>query len=65
MEIKKLYRSETNKVIFGICGGFGEYFNIDPVLIRLVWLFLLIASGVIPGVLVYLLAWFVVPKRVN
>ena len=36
---KRLYRSKKNKVFAGICGGVGEYFNIDPALIRLIWVF--------------------------
>ena len=34
---KQLYRSDTNKILFGVCGGLGEYFNIDPTIIRLLW----------------------------
>ena len=41
MENRRLYRSNKNKVFFGVCGGVGEYFNIDPVLIRIVVLVLL------------------------
>ena len=37
---KKLYRSQENKIIAGICGGLGEYFNVDPVLIRTIYLIL-------------------------
>ncbi|MBS3902929.1 MAG: PspC domain-containing protein [Anaplasmataceae bacterium] len=60
--MKKLYRSEENKVVGGILGGLGEYFEIDPVLLRLAWLVVLISSGVLPGVIVYLIALFIVPK---
>jgi phage shock protein C len=58
---KKLYRSQTNKVIAGVCGGLGEYFDVDPVVVRLIWLFLVVCTGVLPGVIVYLLAILVVP----
>ena len=34
---KKLYRSNTNKMLCGVCGGIGEYFNIDPTIVRLIW----------------------------
>lgn len=37
MEQKKLYRSATNRTICGVCGGIGEYLNIDPTLVRLIW----------------------------
>lgn len=63
METKKLYRSNTNKVFAGICGGLGEYFGIDPVPLRLVWLLVVIFSGVVPGLIAYILAIFIIPKR--
>ena len=63
METKKLYRSSTNKVFAGICGGLGEYSNIDPVLLRLFWLLVVIFSGVVPGVVAYILAIFIIPKK--
>lgn len=61
--MKKLYRSKTNKVFAGIIGGMGEYFDIDPVILRLIWIVLLIATGVIPGILVYIVAIFIVPEH--
>lgn len=61
--MKKLYRSNTNKVFAGIIGGLGEYFEIDPVIIRLFWVLLVIFSGVVPGVLVYIIALIVVPSK--
>jgi len=63
METRRLYRSHTNKVLAGVCGGLGEYFGIDPVLIRLFWLLVVIFSGVIPGIVAYIFAIFIVPKR--
>lgn len=55
---KRLYRSRTNRVLFGLCGGLGEYFNVDPVLIRLLWLF-------IPGLnlILYIIASIIVPEQ--
>ena len=63
METRRLYRSHTNKVLAGVCGGLGEYFGIDPVLIRLFWLLVVIFSGVVPGIIAYIFAIFIVPKR--
>ncbi len=60
---KRLYRSKENKILAGILGGVGEYFDTDPVLVRLIYLIILIATGVVPGVVVYILAIFVVPER--
>ncbi len=59
---KRLYRSETNKVFAGICGGLGEYFEIDPVLIRLVWLLVVVFTGIVPGLLTYIIAIYIIPK---
>ena len=60
-QAKRLYRSRKNKVIGGVCGGIGEYFNIDPVLIRLVLvLFSFMGGG---GIIAYIIAWMVIPLR--
>lgn len=58
---KKLYRSKTDKMFAGICGGLAEYFSVDATLIRLVWLLVVIFTGFVPGVLVYILALFIIP----
>ena len=55
---KKLYRSITNKMICGVCGGIGEYFDIDPTIIRLLWA-VLACSGT--GIVVYLIAAIIIP----
>lgn len=60
---KKLYRSADNRVWAGVIGGIGEYFGVDPTLLRVIWLFILIFTGVLPGLIFYILAIFVVPKR--
>lgn len=58
MDGKRLYRSRNQRMICGVCGGIGEYFNIDPTIIRLVWvLFGLTGSGL----LVYIVAAIVIP----
>jgi len=59
---RRLYRSSNNKMICGVCGGLGEYFNIDPTIIRLVWA-LLACSGT--GFLVYLIAAIIIPLDVD
>lgn len=60
-EKKKLYRSRSNRKIAGVCGGLGEYFNIDPTLIRLAVVFLTLWWG--GGLLLYGIAWFIVPEE--
>jgi len=61
--MKRLYRSNENKVFAGVFGGLGEYFNVDPVMLRLAFVFLVIVTAFIPGVLAYLAAIFIVPAR--
>lgn len=61
--MKKLYRSSTNKVAAGIIGGLGEYWDIDPVALRLGFVFLILITGLVPGILAYGIALFIVPKR--
>ena len=56
---KKLYRSKTNKKLAGVCGGLGEYFNVDPTLIRLAAILLFVCAGV--GLLAYIIAALVIP----
>jgi phage shock protein C len=58
---KRLYRSRKDSTIAGVCGGLGEYFNIDPTFIRIVAVLLIFADGV--GIWGYLIAWIVMPKK--
>jgi phage shock protein PspC (stress-responsive transcriptional regulator) len=60
---KKLYKSEENKVFFGVLGGLGEYFDIDPVIFRVFYLAFSAFTGVAPGILAYLLMAMVMPKK--
>jgi len=61
--MKKLYRSDENKTVAGIIGGVGEYFNIDPVVLRLLLILILIFTGFVPGLITYFIAMLVVPKK--
>jgi len=61
--MKRLYKSEKNKVFGGVVGGVGEYFNVDPVMLRLAWLLILVFTAIIPGVIVYFVATLIVPKK--
>jgi len=60
MDVKKLYRSSTDKMIAGVCGGLGKYLGLDPTLLRLMFA-LLVVFGVGSGVLVYLILMIVIP----
>lgn len=57
----KLYKSDTNRVLCGVCGGLGEYLGIDPVFIRIIWVLLgLIAGG---GLILYIVAAILMPRE--
>ena len=58
---KKLRRSVKGRVIAGVAQGMANYFNIDVVLVRLVWVLLLLPGG-IPGIVPYLICWLVIPS---
>lgn len=59
--MKKLYRSRDSQVIAGVCGGLGEYFEIDPVIFRIIFIVLSFVYGI--GLIAYAIAWIVVPQR--
>lgn len=61
MTQQRLYRSTTNKVFAGVCGGFAEYFDVDPVVLRILFVLMVLFGGT--GVLLYIAAIFIVPKR--
>ena len=58
---KRLYRSGKDKILGGVCGGIAEYINVDPVIIRLLWIFALFAWGI--GILPYIIAWIIIPRN--
>lgn len=60
MEGKKLYRSRTNKMLGGVCAGLGDYFGIDPTIIRLLCALFFLMGGA--GIIVYILAWIIIPE---
>lgn len=57
--MKRVYRSRTDKKIAGVCGGLAKYFDVDPVIVRLLWIFLLFFGGA--GIILYIIAWIVIP----
>lgn len=61
MENKRLYRSVRDKQIAGVCGGIAEYFSIDPILVRVVFVILALGAG--GGLLAYLVLWIIVPRN--
>ena len=61
MNGKRLYRSESNRMLCGVCSGIAEYFNLDPTLIRLAWALFCVLGG--SGVLAYILAAIIIPPE--
>ena len=57
---KKLYKSNQNKMIDGVCGGIAEYFGIDPTVVRLIWALFSLMGG--SGILAYIIAAFIIPR---
>lgn len=60
---KQLYKSQSNKMISGVCGGLGEYFNLDPTLIRLGFVALALLTAIVPCLLIYILAAIIIPPK--
>ncbi len=56
---KRLTRSRAEKMIGGVCGGLGEYFGVDPTIIRVLWVVITLLGGA--GVIAYLILWIVMP----
>jgi phage shock protein C len=63
MQQRRLYRSNSDKMIAGICGGLAEYMDGDPTLIRLIMVFLCLITGVLPLFIVYLVGWIIIPLK--
>ncbi len=60
MAKKRLYRPKKGRIIAGVCAGLGEYFDIDPVIIRLLLLLFILSGG---SILFYLIAWIIIPDE--
>lgn len=58
---KRLYRSNSNRVLGGVCGGIGDYLDIDPIFVRIFFILFLIAQGF--GFLVYVILWIILPRQ--
>jgi phage shock protein PspC (stress-responsive transcriptional regulator) len=59
--MEKLYRSEKNRILGGVCGGLGTYLDIDPNIIRILWILFCFLYGT--GILVYIIAWLILPNE--
>ena len=61
--MKKLYLSDTDKKIGGVCGGLAQYFDIDPIIVRIIWFVAAFFYGI--GIIPYLAFWIIVPRENN
>ena len=61
--MKRLHLSDTDKKIFGVCGGIGETYDIDPTIVRLATVFLCVATAVLPVLVTYLVSWMIIPGK--
>ncbi len=59
---KRLMRSAIDCKISGVCGGFADYFVIDSTIVRLIWVLITFFSGIVPGIIAYVVAWMVMPQ---
>ena len=64
-EPKKLYRSVKDKMVGGVLAGIGEYFAVDPNIIRLAFVVLLLITGIIPGIIAYIVFYFIMPENTD
>ncbi len=62
---KRLHRSQDNKVIAGVMGGIGVYFDIDPVMIRVAYIIITVFTGLLPGIISYVFMVLVIPKEIE
>ncbi len=62
-EPKKLYKDSDNKIIAGVCSGLAVYFEIDPTLMRIIVLALVLFTGIVPGLIFYVIAAVIMPEK--
>lgn len=60
---KRLYKSNDNKIISGVCGGLAEYMNLDPTIVRLAYVLISVFTASFPGLIVYIIAACIMPEK--
>jgi phage shock protein C len=61
---RRLMRSVVNSKLGGVCGGIAEYFDVNPTIVRVIWVALsVVPGGLVGGILVYILAWIIIPRE--
>lgn len=63
--MRKLYRSDTDKKIAGIRGGLGEMLSYDSTIIRLIFVFITVLTGLVPAIVAYIVGWLIIPVKGN
>lgn len=61
--MKKLYKSEFDQILTGVIGGLGEYFDVDPTVLRVAFVVLVLVTGIFPGIVAYIIAYFIIPEK--
>ena len=61
--IRKLYRSRSDRIIAGVCGGLADYFSIDSTLMRVIYVVLFLITKIVPLIVAYLIMWVLVPEH--
>lgn len=61
--MRKLYKSDNDRILAGVIGGVGEYTDIDPTVLRLVYIVLAVMTGIFPCIIAYIIAVLIIPKR--
>ncbi len=61
--MKRLYRSQSQRMLAGVCGGLAEFFDLDVTVIRLITAFLIFISGILPGAFFYFIAALIIPSE--
>jgi phage shock protein C len=62
VKVKRIYRSDKDRMLWGVCGGLAEYFEVDPTIIRLLWVLGTLASFGF-GIVLYIIAAIIIPKK--
>jgi len=60
---KKLMRSRADRKIAGVCSGLAHYLELDVSLVRILWFFITLACGIVPGLVAYVLGWIIIPEE--
>lgn len=63
--MKRIYREINKKMIAGICAGIGEILDFDPTIVRLALVFGTVFTGFVPGIIVYIVGWFIIPVKAD